>query len=130
MRGLASLIGQLPDINDQARVVAVLKAFNKDSLAKHTQVLYPGNYVFRDTGERQDVSKFMNFAEESKQGVHISDDMPSFLIPGRKVIRVFAPVVKDNRVIAMTYNSVYPDEMKNHFKVDIYLGKAQLYRGR
>ncbi len=127
MRGLASLIGQLPDINDQARVVAVLKAFNKDSLAKHTQVLYPGNYVFRDTGERQDVSKFMNFAEESKQGVHISDDMPSFLIPGRKVIRVFAPVVKDNRVIAMTYNSVYPDEMKNHFKVDIYLGKAQLF---
>lgn len=127
MQGLANLIGQLPDINDQARVVALLKAFNKDSLAKHTQVLYPGNYVYRDTGERQDVDKFMNFAEESKQGVHISDDMPSFLITGRKVIRVFAPVVRDGQVVAMTYNSVYQDEMKNYFKVDIYLGKAQLF---
>jgi diguanylate cyclase (GGDEF)-like protein len=127
MQALASLVAQLPDIHDRDRVVPLLKAFNKDSLARHTQVLYPDVSVYRDTGERQDLRGEIDYARESKKGVHVSDDMISFLMPGRRTIRIFAPVVQQGQVVAMTYNTVYLDEMQNYFKADIYRGKAQLF---
>jgi diguanylate cyclase (GGDEF)-like protein len=127
MKALASLVAGLPDIRDQARVVSLLKAFNKDNLARHTQILYPGVWVYRDTGERQDLRSEIDYDKESKLGIHVSDDMASFLMPGRRVIRIFAPVVQQGQVVAMAYNTVYLDEMQEYFKVDIYRGKAQLF---
>ena len=111
MQALASLVAQLPDIHDRDRVVPLLKAFNKDSLARHTQVLYPDVSVYRDTGERQDLRGEIDYAMESKKGIHVSDDMISFLLPGRRTIRIFAPVMQQGQVVAMAYNTVYLDEM-------------------
>jgi diguanylate cyclase (GGDEF)-like protein len=123
MQAMADLVAQLPDIRDKKRVQDLLRAFNKDKPARHTRVVYPDNTTIRDTGESSNFS----FTAENRPEPYVTDDKLSDTYKGRKVVRVLAPVVKDGKTAALVCNTVYLDDMRDFFKVDIYKGRAQLF---
>ena len=123
MQALGDLVAQLPDIRSKKRVQELLRAFNKDKPPRHTRVIYPDNTEIRDTGE----SHCFSFNAESRQEPYVTDDKLSSAYIGRREIQVLAPVIKEGRTVALVCSTVYLEDMRNYFKVDIYRGRAQLF---
>ena len=123
MQALAELIAKLPDIRDKQRVQELLIAFNKDRPVRHTRILYPDDTCLKDTGE----SFKLPFDEESKRGLHITNDMVPEMANGRRIVRIMAPVYQAGKTVAMVCSTIYLDDMQDYFKVDIYEGRAQIF---
>lgn len=127
MKALAELIAEEPDIRNKERVLPLLKAFSKDQLAWHTQLIYPDHLLLRDNGEMRTCKGKLDFAREAGLGMHVTEDMFSIINPDKKILRIMAPVEKNGQVVALASSTVFLEDMQNFFKVDIYRGRAQLF---
>lgn len=93
------------------------------SFITYTSLLLPSGEMIYQDGSIRDVSGNINFNDESKLGIYISNLIESE-INNDLIIRHAIPVIKHNEVVYISYGNIRLSEYENKFKIDIYNGNA------
>lgn len=105
----------------------VISAYNFDvSFITYTSLLFPSGEMIYQDGSIRDVSGNINFNDESKLGIYISNLIESE-INNELIIRHAIPVIKQNEVVYILYGNIRLSEFENKFKIDIYNGNAYVF---
>lgn len=126
LRLIASMVSEYDSLQDR-KLWTQLDAYEGSGLISRLELLLPDNSLLVHGGRKIDVTGKLSFEKEARHGLHISEREEDLLIADSYILRQYAPVVKQGKIIALLCGVVIVKDLPLLLNVKPYAGKGELF---
>ncbi|MBQ0043338.1 MAG: diguanylate cyclase [Lachnospiraceae bacterium] len=115
----ATKAASMDDLNGM-EILNLLKTFQKTNRISSIEVFLPGNQMLTSSGMVYDTAGTMLYEEEAALGIHVSDRTTDFVSGKDNIVRIYVPIYKLGKKVAMMCGVVDTDSIANAFPSDCF----------
>ena len=105
----------------------LLSSYCSGNFIEDLYILFSDETMLMKDGSIADISDEISFEEEAALGTHISDKEFDFNDGKTPVVKMYAPITKDNKTEAIVIGEIALDAVARLYNTAIYDGECSVY---